>query len=223
MTVYYENWSPRIFPGFYETSIGPDGMIESYLQDECPEGYEWELKTGGWQKIGDEVAEWWVDEMSSNLKDKSIIKSMKFSSINSSRYYNFSTDKLVIEMDVDVDALEKYCFETNAEAFNKYLKDNWTDYDGFASFTPNSIEEFKAKYEKRRGKKDNVDLLIEFYLLENVNFNEIEEQAFYSLSPAEMNSFYDNLCLTSYETYKHYDFEWNDVDQEYVATTEIDA
>lgn len=56
------------------------------------------------------------------------------------REYNFTTDNHLFDLESeDFQKLVAYCKE-NEEDFAEYLKENFTSYDGFISFTSNSVE-----------------------------------------------------------------------------------
>ena len=75
------------------------------------------------------------------------IKSINFTGgTNSPREYNFSTDTLDFEVEINKTKLLQTLknLETDQE-FSKYLKDNFTSYDGFMSFTPNNYHDLKTQ------------------------------------------------------------------------------
>ncbi len=64
-------------------------------------------------------------------------------SIVSPKYYNFSTDELYFDLVTEDDFTEKIAGIIEGEEcprLSKFLKDNYTSYDGFISFTANTIE-----------------------------------------------------------------------------------
>lgn len=85
------------------------------------------------------------------LKEAGIttIKNIKFTGSFSPKYYNYSNDGLDIKLTVlkgFEDEILKKCIELKGlESFEKYLEDNYTSYDGFSSFTPNTIEGIKSE------------------------------------------------------------------------------
>ena len=104
------------------------------------------------------------------IRDDGIIKSIKYNGLDSPKYYNFETDKILLDMEIDQEKLEQYCFTTNRAVFHKYLYDNFTSYDGFHSFIANNVADFVIQYEDE-GKTDRcLDVLIEFYF-----FNELTD------------------------------------------------
>ena len=67
------------------------------------------------------------------------IKAIKFTGHNSPREYNFSTDTLDFELEIDQVGLLKAVTDLSTDIkFEKWLAENFTDRDGFWSWTPNS-------------------------------------------------------------------------------------
>ena len=60
-------------------------------------------------------------------------------------------DKLYVL--VSVNPVKKYCFTTHRAAFNKYLKNNFTSYDGFISYISNNIDDFISDYNQQPNEK----------------------------------------------------------------------
>jgi len=75
------------------------------------------------------------------------IKKIKFTGkTNSPKEYNFSTDTLDFDLTIDKKAmLHKLRELENDSEFDQYLKDHFTGYDGFWSFTPNNYIDLKAE------------------------------------------------------------------------------
>ena len=104
----------------------------------------------------------------------------------SPREYNFTTDKLIINVEFRLRALEHWCFKDKPEEFNKYLKENYSSYDGFISFVPNRISAFKDKYFneyktfKERERNNLINVMLEFYFECQIDFEtDVNEQIVY--------------------------------------------
>lgn len=70
------------------------------------------------------------------------IKSIHFTGTHSPKQYNFSTDTLDFDCEIDetllLNELSSLASDTN---FNTWLHDNFTSYDGFWSYTPNNYQD----------------------------------------------------------------------------------
>ena len=72
------------------------------------------------------------------------------------------------------------------EEFSKYLKENYSSYDGFISFTPNSIDAFKEKYFneyktfEERERNNLINVMLEFYFECQIDFElDVNDQIVY--------------------------------------------
>lgn len=163
--IEYQNWSTEIFQGFYESELYNSDTEYSFNTNNDEDGQGYELQD--WEGFTQAVAKEHADLLFDNLEQKEqIIKSIEYKGLYSPRYYNFETDKLDLIVDCDIEALKGYCFK-NYKAFDLYLHDNFTSYDGFISFVPNNVKEFAEKYEDDKERLLNV--MIEFYILQNLD------------------------------------------------------
>lgn len=178
-TKYYTTSSQ--FHGFYESDY-----YHSDMEYELDEHYEL-TKFNDYQK---DLCKEWIDLVKHQLEfaTGNVIK--KISTLNfeldSPREYNFTTDKLIINVEFRLRALEHWCFKDKPEEFNKYLKENYSSYDGFISFIPNRIYAFKDKYFneyktfKERERNNLINVMLEFYFECQIDFElDVNEQIVY--------------------------------------------
>lgn len=161
-TLKYTNWSTEIFEGFYDSRL--------YTSD-CP------LLTN-FDEFERRVGEYATEVMYESLPLPAfgLITNMKFVGISSPKFYNFETDKLVIEITYDDDALASYCFDHNRNEFEIYLRQNFTSYDGFHSFIANNVSDFKnqMKDEESSYWSDRCSqVMLEFYLLQTLDMERV--------------------------------------------------
>ena len=173
--IKYENWSSEIFPGFYESYISPDSALE-FEQALTPKGF-W-MDVMDYKQYLNEVCIEWVSRM--EFEENPIgMKVGRFLHLDSPREYNFRTDRITFEVDVNLHKLKRHCFQEVCERFDKYLLDNWPSCSGFVSFVPNTLESFMDKYESEPQERGElVEVMVEFYLLEYVDFIEVEQAVY---------------------------------------------
>lgn len=159
--IEYINWSTDIFQGFYESGLYNCDTLYN-LQDE-EGGYD--FIEGGYDQFTEKVASQCTDLLNDYMRG-GLIKNIKFKRLSSPAYYNFSTDKLVLEVECEWDKLVKYCEETKDD-FNQYLQDNFTSYDGFTSFVPNNYTDFMRDLEDDFERLSQV--VIEYYILNRID------------------------------------------------------
>lgn len=226
-TIQYTNWSTQVFDGFYESMLWNSDSI-LYLSEgepEPPAGFYYDLRDfDGYMK---EVAEHAVHLIDSEFSaswydDNKIIYGVRFLGISSPRYYNFTTDKLEMEVDVDYERLKKFCLETNREEFDDYLHEHFTSYDGFISFVDNSVQDFESNLETESDKYDQV--MLEFYILSQDYFKERDRDwSDYKTDLYEplREMQWERLCLCSEKDGKYYDYTLSDDGESVIVGNEI--
>lgn len=154
-----------LFPGFYNSVLFNEGLLNDAISYYGDPDHDYDLTdVDGYCKA---VCKKIVDDVYSNLVDD-VIKSIKFAYVVSPEYYNFDTDKLNLELELDRDALEVYIFKTNAEEFDVYLAENFTSYDGFISYIANNLHEFRNQYLTEGKSGRALDIMLDFYLLSHL-------------------------------------------------------
>lgn len=164
-TLKYINWSTEIFEGFYESNL---------YNSDCP------LLTD-FEKFTHRVGKYATTEMYYSLpyRNFTLIRKMEFAGISSPKYYNFDTDRLMIEITYEDDALASYCFEHNRNEFDIYLRQNFTSYDGFLSFVANNVSDFKKQMDEEESSdwSDRCSqVMLEFYLLQTLDLEAIRNR-----------------------------------------------
>jgi hypothetical protein len=149
------------FSGFYEYELFQQYDELSGIEDDNPELYE-ELekldlvdaffkevdKQIDWNKTYNNISKHLVDNVYTDLIGE-WVKNIEFDHLYSPRFYNYGSDEIYIKIkltDEQLEKIEAYCFHENRKDFDKYLRDNFTDRDGFWSFIPNNIWDFEKEY-----------------------------------------------------------------------------
>lgn len=149
------------FPGFYETSFSPrydEYELRQMMEDNgfvgSDESEEKELEVvmdsfdydRYCKEVCDDAAEYIMDRIFENVKGLEDSVEYKNISIESPRWYNYSNDKLMIDLTIkDCDKFKeiatKYIKE-HEEFVKQYIKDNNTAYDGYIPFYSNDLVEW---------------------------------------------------------------------------------
>lgn len=144
------------FPGFYESILEFPTDDELYFIEEKYGEFSPEISDKFWdcidyrgyeKEIGRKYLEAYQDRI------WAIAEFMKgftfeFVGIDSPREYNFTTDKLAVNLKAESESIQflvHYCINQHRTQFDKYLKDNFTSYDGFWSFWPNNTGDWWGK------------------------------------------------------------------------------
>ncbi len=137
---------------------------------------------------------------------------LEYSGRWSPREYNFSHDTVNFDINCEQGFVKLVEFCTNHPDFSKFLKDHYSSYDGFMSFTANNVgtllEDVAAEDMTAYG------AMVRFILLMDEDFNNIEFEIYYS------NYFDDggtlNTAIEELESGETETLEWgmNGVDKE---------
>lgn len=182
--IKYINWDTRIFAGFYDSFLYNSDMLynltiesENLTDKEYYDFYDDEQGIYTFVKYQQAVAKACCKALMDNINqleqgNNEIIKNIEFVALHSPSFYNFETDKLEMEITVDWEKLLTWVQE-HRDDFTQYLQDNYTSCDGFTSFVPNNYNEFfdclQDDFERLS------DVLIEFYILQNLDCESYEQ------------------------------------------------
>lgn len=219
MRMIYENFSDKVFGGFYDSNLYNSDMLYSYEYDKTPEGFEWDFKENDFKNFCKETCMDYVDAIRDNFSENPIgLEVGKYRGMWSPREYNFYTDRIQFYVKFNLNKLKKWCFESVADKFDDYLYKNWTSCDGFWSFIPNSLRAFVNAYKHGYNlctKDDLIQVMVEFYLLENVDFANVE----YDVCENVWERISDNVILRKSDDWTQWDFEYGD--NGYIVTRKV--
>ena len=170
-----------LFEGFYCSQLDlaeniEVGEDESYLMTEE------QFDEIDWNKTNENISKFYLDYFKDELSDffKSIgVLSLEFIKVDSPKYYNYSTDKLVCDIKIDKNVFVHELRKYDLDIWEQFLKNNFTSYDGFISFYPNTAIEYDELINENI-EDDNViiETLLKFYLEQSEEFYKIKENLF---------------------------------------------
>lgn len=177
--IKYTNWSTVIFPGFYESDLYNSDTIyninESQDDDEPAVDFTDNGYTEYCNDVAKQVAELLADAIELDQDETKIITASKLVKLWSPKYYNFETDRIECELDIDLDALIEYG-KNESYKFSQYLKDNFTSCSGFTSFVPNNTNDFWDNFDADFDRL--CDVLVEFYILNHLDQDQWREHLY---------------------------------------------
>ena len=158
----YTTGNLDIFQGYYGSLLySPDMEIDynNMAYNDTEDEVEYELDFKGYTEemnrhITDKIMEYGVN------KEDGIIKSMTYKSMWSPKHYNFTTDKLELEVEVDMDKLKSWV-EVHKVGFDKYLYRFYTPCSGWIPFVANNYDEYVEEDRHH-------DVMVDYYLLTNI-------------------------------------------------------
>ena len=150
------NLFPIVNVGMYDSLLSPDNLINDYEIDEDKDNEYIKFDSNEyWSNLFDiskfraEILTLATDYIKDEIKPiltglKLGISDIETVSINSPRFYNFERDELYFDLIVEdqfnnniIDKINNLSTDELIR-FNTYLKDNYSSYDGFVSFTSNN-------------------------------------------------------------------------------------
>jgi hypothetical protein len=139
------NLFPIINVGMYDSCISPENVFDSYNIDDDFENdfseynaeqfwdnFDYNKYKAKIQELASDFLMYEIDDENGNE-----IK-IEAGELYSPKYYNFDTDNIELIVEFDKVKLLEY-IKTDIDNFNVFLKDNYTSYDGFYSFTANNV------------------------------------------------------------------------------------
>jgi len=150
------NLFPIVNVGMYDSLLSPDNLINDYEIDEDKDNEYIKFDSNEyWSNLFDiskfraEILTLATDYIKDEIKPILIglklgISDIETVSINSPRFYNYGSDELYFDLIVEdqfnnniIDKINNLSTDELIR-FNTYLKDNYSSYDGFVSFTSNN-------------------------------------------------------------------------------------
>ena len=170
-----------LFEGFYNSYLDLSENIE-VGEGESYSMTEEQFDEIDWKATNNNVSKFYLNYFKDELKDffnEIGIINLDFVKVDSPKYYNYSTDKLVCNIQIDKNVFVHELRKYNFEAWRQFLKNNFTSYDGFISFYPNDPNEW-AELITEKFEDDNViiETLLQFYLEQSEEFRGIKENLF---------------------------------------------
>lgn len=152
------------------------------------------------------------------------VKGVKFVDTRSPREYNFQTDQVILDIEVDMDELYDYAHK-NEKELDEFLHERFTSYDGYWSFLPNNIKDFFGAI-NRTSEEYNTDgdhdscvaVLVGFYLTrESLPVQEYMEYMYDKIHELLWNNFIQFTSET-WDEYNKYTEEFEKLKSQTVLT-----
>lgn len=146
------NLFPIISVGMYCTNLEPESVFSDYLINEDFEENASQYNAEQfWDNFDNQKYIQTVQSLASDYLDGEIINengdkvAIECGEIYSPKYYNFATDEIEFTVTYNKADILKSATK-DKENFNKFLKEKYSSYDGFYSFTSNNFEEWEIDF-----------------------------------------------------------------------------
>ena len=189
-----------LFPGFYNSNLDEyiDSLQESELEhinsqreEKGLDPIEWGDCTWNNKELMVKISKSFCNAIESKLDELIPTASILFQEIISPKFYNYSTDSVNIEIDIDIDKV-KGLLEDNKEEFATYLKENYSSHEGFTSFHPNTYEDWMEEFDEKIS--HNLGSALTFLLIHEYT----EEEVMFDV----MDKIHSDSCMAECENYE---------------------
>lgn len=130
-------WALKEELEYYQNEYAYDNPDEQAIYAQLTEG-DIDFSYSDYEKA---VREQWVEGFRERVPE--FVLSVENVEMTSPRYYNFDTDRLWADVELRddwMDAVREFMVE-NADWLRERIKEDWTSYDGFASFMSNNFDD----------------------------------------------------------------------------------
>ena len=159
-----------IMEGFYEsrlynsdTEYWENESIKQNMVDNGEKPIDHEIKD--FKKFMEDVCMRITDEQIKPLltDEEDICDRVEFKYVSFPSYYNYTTDKLLLDINIDLELLKGRILGEPMwkQGFDEYLHAHYTSYDGFCSSVANNINDY---FEEER----YPDVMVDYYLLTKI-------------------------------------------------------
>lgn len=178
-------WLP-VFPGFYGTIFDDDSIVDSeieYIEEQVkPEElaacmiknmYHSNAITMFYKEYQDSIAKQCVSIIWNNLRNLHYVENIEFEEISSPKFYNFINDSINVKVTFSPENIRniKNLIDKNPEEWKKYLKENYSSYDGFMSHHSNRAESEEWNIETALADRHNAGAVLQF-ICDNENITD---------------------------------------------------
>ena len=175
-----KSWLP-IFSGFYESmwSFNEEDVAQYFLNDHFVDHNKMVdiiIDNTDYDRYEEDIAKKLVNVVSDVYP---FIIESKFIKLNRPEQYNFTTDSIDVEFEIDHDEFKILLFR-NMSKFAKWIKKKYTSCDGFLSLYPTNVEGWAQKTD-RFNKLDGhyLGAIMEFMWMESIVSKEMAFQDIY--------------------------------------------
>lgn len=191
------NLFPIISVGMYGSHLAPDSIFDSYqIDNDRLEGYinyDSEYFHDNFQndlyvKAIEERADYFL---TGSHEANGIEIEIKTGEIYSPRYYNFETDQLDLEVTFNKTKVRQFA-KNNQDTFDDFLREHFTSYDGFHSYTPNNYDAWIKDF--KDSTPQSIGAVLSFIFLDELNDF---KDGFYDLCYSELyySEFVDSTSI----------------------------
>jgi hypothetical protein len=194
------NLFPIIRVGMYNSNISPDEVFDDYtIIDDKENGYIHYDVDYFWSNFQNHKYVKRIEELAGEYLNGKIDNgngidiTIKCKEIYSPKYYNFSTDEIVMDVTFNKTKVLQVV-KKEREIFNQFLKDNYTSYDGFTSFTSNNYDDWLVDFKENEIR--SVGAVLTYLFQDSIKYNRFQFEIFVNEGVGYYSEYIDS---TDYE------------------------
>ena len=167
------NLFPIISVGMYNSFLAPESIFNSQqINEDKEEGhinYDSEYFDDNFQNdLYEKAIQDRADYFLTGRHEANGIEiEIKTGEIYSPSAYNFATDQLDLEVTFNKTLVKQYA-KNNQEEFDDFLREHFTSYDGFHSYTANNYEEWKEDF--KNNTSQSIGAILTFIFLDELDY-----------------------------------------------------
>lgn len=198
-TLSNSNLFPIISVGMYDSLISAENLFDDYYINEDKEnGYIAYNSEWFWDNFDNELYKKHIEKLAHDFLNGVLCKdgisiTIKCGAIYSPKYYNFATDNIDFEIKYNKAIIRKFA-QKNKEQFDLFLKENYSSYDGFCSFTANNFKDWLIDFEEN---KDQAIGAILTYIFQDECKDKYDEFIHYVYANTSYTEFVDSSQINT--------------------------
>jgi hypothetical protein len=194
------NLFPIINVGMHNSNISSENVFDDYtINDDKENGYIHYDVNYFWSNFQNDKYVKRIQELASEYLNgkldngNGIEITIKCKEIYSPKFYNFGTDEIV--MDVTFNKTKVLQLVKNeCEIFNQFLKDNYSSYDGFTSFTSNNYNDWLFDFKNNEVR--SIGSVLTYLFKESITYNKSQFEFFVNEG---VGNYWEYIDSTDYE------------------------
>jgi hypothetical protein len=194
------NLFPIIRVGMYNSNISSDEIFDDYtIVDDKENGYIHYDVDYFWSNFQNDKYVKRIEELAGEYLNGKIDNgngidiTIKCKEIYSPKFYNFGTDEIVIDVTYSKSKILQVV-KKEREIFNQFLKDNYTSYDGFNSFTSNNYDDWLVDFKENEIR--SVGAVLTYLFQDSITYNKSQFEIFVNEGVGYYSEYIDS---TDYE------------------------
>lgn len=194
------NLFPIINVGMYNSNISSENVFDDHTIIEDKEnGYIHYDVDYFWSNFQNDKYVKRIQELASEYLEGKIDNgngieiTIKCKEIYSPKFYNFGTDEIVMDVTFNKTKVLQVV-RKERETFNQFLKDNYTSYDGFTSFTSNNYNDWLTDFENNEVR--SIGSVLTYLFQDSIKYNRSQFEIFVNEG---VGNYWEYIDSTDYE------------------------